>query len=704
MFWFGEWQMDNFEPAAEAVEEREKTEYNLGFFTKRKEVPKFAIVIMLFFYVVISVVVALAARSGKVIMIGENALPVSTFAGVLSSLNNINLILMVIFYGKLGLILSVFLILVQLPAMILGIISSHNLSSIPGVFLNILTLVTLFVIYSHQKRLDEESRRMQMLFEQTATALVNAIDAKDKYTHGHSSRVADYSRKLAELNYKTEEECDQIYYAALLHDVGKIGIPVSIINKKGKLNANEYEVIMQHPSLGAQILENISEYPYLATGAHYHHERYDGKGYPDGLKGEDIPELARIISVADAYDAMTSKRSYRDPIPQQQVREEIVKGTGTQFDPEYARLMLHLIDMDTEYEMKERESLDEFNGKDELIVGDHRSAVSDGILINSCMTTVKVTIGSSEEATGIPPLPSLLLFDAVDGKAYADENKQRNMGYFEYGEIWFDGKTETAGARKMLTEFKKTASTDVRRNGDYKIDAVRLKDHAFIRITGKSEIAEITIALPDSTRFFYIGLTGEHCRISGLKVVKRDEEIPASYITRIADEISYIDVPAGNIPNVQIDNYRTAHSEGIEIRDGLKVSFHTMSLPTSKLVWHCPFINIYSAEDGKVNGKKYRELAFIRFDGECWECDKDCMSELDVKKTENFKGWDEWKAFNKTGYDATVEFRIEENKIIVSTENLGISVKNTVTMNDIEGPIYASLTGDQCALTNIMIN
>ena len=108
-------------------------------------------------------------------------------------------------------------------------------------------------------------------------------------------------------------------------------MPESIITKNGKLTDDEYKIIKEHSTKGAQILQSISEYPRLSIGAHHHHERYDGKGYPDHLIGTDIPEIARIISVADAYDAMTSRRSYRDPIPQQQVREEIVKGTGTIF-------------------------------------------------------------------------------------------------------------------------------------------------------------------------------------------------------------------------------------------------------------------------------------------------------------------------------------------------------------------------------------
>ena len=138
---------------------------------------------------------------------------------------------------------------------------------------------------------------MQALFEQTAKALVNAIDTKDKYTHGHSSRVAEYSRRLAEMNHKSASQCDMVYYTALLHDVGKIGISDHIINKKGRLNDEEYAIIKQHPAKGAKILEKISEYQYLSIGAHYHHERYDGKGYPNGLKAEDIPEIAMSLQV-----------------------------------------------------------------------------------------------------------------------------------------------------------------------------------------------------------------------------------------------------------------------------------------------------------------------------------------------------------------------------------------------------------------------
>ncbi len=140
----------------------------------------------------------------------------------------------------------------------------------------------------------------------------------------------------------------------LLHDVGKIGIPDAVINKPGRLNDEEYAIIKTHPVMGAKILENIEGKQRLAIGAKWHHERFDGKGYPDGLAGAAIPEEARILSVADAYDAMTSKRSYRDVLSQEYVRNEIEKGRGTQFDPEFAAIMLGMIDEDKDYNMREK--------------------------------------------------------------------------------------------------------------------------------------------------------------------------------------------------------------------------------------------------------------------------------------------------------------------------------------------------------------
>ena len=190
----------------------------------------------------------------------------------------------------------------------------------------------------------EAQEREAALFLETTEALANAIDAKDSYTSGHSTRVAILSKKIAKAAGLSDKECDQVYFAALLHDVGKIGVRDDVIKKTGKLTDEEFENIKQHPVLGYQILSSIKQSPYLSEGAHYHHERYDGKGYPEGLKGEEIPLLARIIAVADAYDAMTSTRSYRDALPKDRVRNEILNGMGKQFDIKFAAILLQMID------------------------------------------------------------------------------------------------------------------------------------------------------------------------------------------------------------------------------------------------------------------------------------------------------------------------------------------------------------------------
>ena len=204
---------------------------------------------------------------------------------------------------------------------------------------------------SEVERKTRENKRLSLHVVQT---LAEAIDAKDTYTNGHSGRVASYAREIATRAGFEKQRQDEIYMIGLLHDVGKIGVPDSVINKPARLSDEEYEIIKGHPVMGARILSKIKEMPKLVTGARWHHERFDGRGYPDSLVGTDIPEEARIIAVADAYDAMTSNRSYRDARPQAWVRAEMVRGRGSQFDPRFADIMLAMIDEDTDYMMRER--------------------------------------------------------------------------------------------------------------------------------------------------------------------------------------------------------------------------------------------------------------------------------------------------------------------------------------------------------------
>jgi ligand-binding sensor domain-containing protein len=213
-------------------------------------------------------------------------------------------------------------------------------------FISIIVLLKLNTYKKNQEM-------MEKLSIEVIQALVGTIDAKDKYTNGHSNRVANYSKQLAISMGLPESIQKRVYYSALLHDIGKIGISDSIINKPGKLTKKEYETIKQHPTIGSQILQSITTMPEITVGARGHHERYDGSGYPDKIKGKDIPLIARIIGVADAYDAMTSNRSYRKFMEQAKVRSELNKYKGTQFDPEIADKMIEIIDEDKDYKLHE---------------------------------------------------------------------------------------------------------------------------------------------------------------------------------------------------------------------------------------------------------------------------------------------------------------------------------------------------------------
>ena len=216
---------------------------------------------------------------------------------------------------------------------------------------NLIDLIKLQRDLHHEVKI--KTAELESLSMHVVHAFAKTVDYKHSYTSGHSERVAEYSREIAKRYGYDEARQEEIYIMGLLHDVGKIGVPESILDKPGRLNDIEFEYIKRHPVMGAEILSTVSEIPKLVTGARWHHERYDGKGYPDGLKGEEIPEEARIIAVADAYDAMTSKRSYRDMIPQDHVKSEIEKGMGTQFDPKFAKIMLDMIAEDTGYIMHE---------------------------------------------------------------------------------------------------------------------------------------------------------------------------------------------------------------------------------------------------------------------------------------------------------------------------------------------------------------
>ncbi len=686
---------------------------------KRKPVFYIGFAVLFALYIAAVIITPRISRSQELLIIGRTRLPVSAFAGVLSSVANICIVCVVVFYHIEGFYAALGILVAQIPYWIYTSISQHSLSSIPGLFSSGLTIIVILMIHSRDRKIEQyrmdEVRQLtdrqkisEHLFEQTATALVTAIDAKDEYSHGHSVRVAEYAMRIAQNMGKSEEECKMVYYAGLLHDVGKIGIPDAIINKQDELSPEEYEEIKKHPVLGNQILSSIRDYPYISIGAHYHHERYDGKGYPDGLKGEDIPEIARIISVADAYDVMSSNRSYRRAIPQQIIREEIIAGAGTQFDPEIAQVMRRMIDSDAGYRMKEREPVKELAGNSGMHCGAYRSWTSEGIIL--WKKVVKIHLSwIKDDPKDDRSSPALILFDSLDTRVHEDEKTRRDLNYFEYCEIRPDGKTAEHGVRAVNTVIREVSPALQQEQvvpglSVYDIEAAKCKDHVLIRISSGRVCAEVTVALPDSSRFAYLALTGENGTLSDV-CIEEGAAVPDGYIPRIAKEISYIRGPAGDIPNVQVDSIRSASSESVAVEDGLQMTFHAMSLPTARLIWHCPYVLLFHSEDGKVHGKGYTEYAAVRLDGESWENDSGAENRVIVNRGERFGGWDAWKRGNREGYNCTVRFTREGERITVSSENLGLSVK-CITVLPAEAAannetIYTALTGDQCALTNI---
>lgn len=191
-------------------------------------------------------------------------------------------------------------------------------------------------------QLAKKQKEYMSIINQSFVTFANTIDAKDNYTKGHSQRVAWYARELARRLGCDEDFCQNIFYVGLLHDIGKIGVQDAILKKSARLTYDEFNEIKEHVSMGGDILKKFNAIPGIEDGARYHHERYDGTGYMEGLKGEEIPYLARIITVADSFDAMSSARCYRSAMAMDKIIEELKRCAGTQFDP---KIVPHMIDM-----------------------------------------------------------------------------------------------------------------------------------------------------------------------------------------------------------------------------------------------------------------------------------------------------------------------------------------------------------------------
>lgn len=198
--------------------------------------------------------------------------------------------------------------------------------------------------YEYLKAIEDKNKEIQRVTLEAISTIANIIDAKDEYTKGHSQRVAEYAVELARKLGYTEDDLNNVHVIALLHDIGKIGIPDSVLNKAARLSDEEYEIMKQHVDIGNRILHDNTVIENVSLGVKYHHERYDGSGYTEGLKGEEIPEVARIICLADAYDAMTSDRVYRPRLTDEQAINELISNSGTQFDPDMVKAFVQLLE------------------------------------------------------------------------------------------------------------------------------------------------------------------------------------------------------------------------------------------------------------------------------------------------------------------------------------------------------------------------
>ena len=222
-----------------------------------------------------------------------------------------------------------------------------------------------------------------------------------------------------------------------------------------------------------------------------------------------------------------------------------------------------------------------------------------------------------------------------------------------------------------------------------------------LELESESKTVSVIVALSDSSKSVYIGLTGENCRLSQIKVEQTGKQYDKNDIPRISDKVSYIERLEADVPNIQINSPCSVYTNGFKLKESVTLAFHSMSFPESSFVWHCPSIVLFYSEDGTVGGKGYREYAFIKLDGEENGSNDFAENQIIMEKKEAFHDWNEWKAFNKAGFDCEIELQKKDNTVILHTENYGISIENITKIKGDNTEVYAALTGDQCALTDI---
>ena len=283
------------------------------------------------------------------------------------------------------------------------------------------TIKNIQKVESRRQRAELNKRRKQMetMSLQMMRTLSTTIEAKDEYTRGHSYRVAEYAALIAEELGWDKKEIRNLKNAAHLHDIGKIGIPDNILNRPTRLTEEEFQVIKEHTVIGAEILKNITLIDHVKEVARSHHERYDGMGYPDGLKGEEIPLYARVIAIADCYDAMKSRRIYRNPLGDEVIYNEISRNCGSQFDPKIAGVFLKMLN---EGRVVIREDGKLADKEDNLLNMEAE--------IEKFISTVMITMKTQEDSEGFDFLTGLPMRNR--GEKLAAQFMQQDSGYLVF--------------------------------------------------------------------------------------------------------------------------------------------------------------------------------------------------------------------------------------------------------------------------------
>lgn len=497
-----------------------------------------------------------------------------------------------------------------------------------------------------------EQKRMKSIFGQAAEAMAIVIEKGDGAQKSRAERIALMAREMAVRAGKNEEDCDKIYYAGYCCDAGE------------------------------EALSCIKAFPFLCETA-----QFVGKDYSEG-----IPEYSRIITVAKDYDKMIRDTT----IPAFFVRDYFIREAGRKYDPVYAKIAVQLLDSETNKGVFEK-AAEEMNT--ELVCRNYRDEVTIGIPVLQNVTNITfdcTTLDSEAKFT----VPSIILFDSSDVKVQKTRETIASHKYIEYGEAWFDAHCISTAARNMeIRNIKENSGTD----GHYKITACRFEDHLLLKMQSPEKSFEVIVALPSASKSAYIGITGENVHIQNIKVEQTNQLTTENDIPRIAEKLNYINRIESDIPNVQIVKPLDEFTQGVEVKNGMKIYFHAQSLPDANLVWHCPYIILYASEDGKVYGKNYREYAMIKFDGEENGSNENAENEFVMKKTESFTNWEDWEEHNKAGYECMVEFIKNGSEVMLRTHNKGIFIQNTTKVRNGNKEIFVAFSGDQVALTDIRI-